>query len=419
MVSKSLLPISLIVRTPTQRRLGRLALEGPPMTRSGLPVYFSPHYRNHMESGNDGSPIESPWDLLRILFSTKTLPHLFLLICGTGGLFALISTVNNDPGYAAIIFTSAMTSYILLGIAGNKPIVNKWLLADRYSTFITRLLGPLILPILLMTIISSALLLTVAGDKNIRDLWALSLASLFIFWSVGQGLALKTSIRDLVLRSKASKKPEIRTPTIWDFRRLFVGALIFTAIIGLFRGVIAPDITQTDSSLFSWAVYYLVCFSLISIFLQIAKDGIVPLDTTWTKGDRNRVHRTGQLMIILVAWHLSSAWSRLFENGNNAMLLEEIVLVVITVVSAVWAMSNRNRSKISFVSKDTAILWAIAFGFGYAGSITVMSGLTESLPLLGDVSQTLGVGHVLTAITLLLGFNGSISRPRDLNSEQE
>ena len=101
------------------------------------------------------------------------------------------------------------------------------------------------------------------------------------------------------------------------------------------------------------------------------------------------------------------------------MLLEEIVLVVITVVSAVWAMSNRNRSKISFVSKDTAILWAIAFGFGYAGSITVMSGLTESLPLLGDVSQTLGVGHVLTAITLLLGFNGAISRPRDLNSEQE
>ena len=81
-------------------------------------------------------------------------------------------------------------------------------------------------------------------------------------------------------------------------------------------------------------------------------------------------------MIILVAWHLSSAWSRLFENGNSAMLLEEIVLVIITVVSAVWAMSNRNRSKISFVSKDTAILWAIAFGFGYAGSITVMSGLT-------------------------------------------
>ena len=48
-----------------------------------------------------------------------------------------------------------------------------------------------------------------------------------------------------------------------------------------------------------------------------------------------------------------------------------------------------------------------------------MSGLTESLPILGDVSQTLGVGHVLTAITLLMGFKGSISRPIEFNSEEE
>ena len=372
-----------------------------------------------MESGNEGSLIESPWDLLKILISKKTLPHVFLLICGTGSLFALISIINNDPGYAAIIFTSAMLSYALLGIAGNNPNVIKWLSTDRYSTFLTRLLGPLFLPLMLMIVISSTILFTVAGDKNTRDLWALSLASLFIFWSIGQGLALRTSIRDLVLRSKSSKKSEIKTPTIWDFRRLFFGALIFTAIIALLRGVIVPNVTETDSNLFSWMIYYLVCFSLVAIFLQTAKDGIVPLDTSWTKGDINRVHRTGQLMIILIAWHLSSAWSRLFESGNSAMLFEEIILVIITVISAVWAMSNRNRSRITFISQDTAILWATAFGFGYAGSITVMSGLTESLPILGDVSQTLGIGHVLTAVTLLIGFNGSISRPRESKSEEE
>ena len=372
-----------------------------------------------MESGNEDSSIESPWDLVKILLSPKTLPHVFLLICGTAVLFALISTINNDPGYAAIIFTSAMISYIFLGIIGNKSSINKWLLADRYSSFLTRLLGPLILPLLLMSIISTIILLTIAGDKNIRDLWAVSLASLFVLWSIGQGLALKTSIRDLVLRSKSSKKSEIKTPTSWDFQRLILGAFIFTAIIGVFRGIIVTNFIGTDSDLVSWMIYYIVCFSLIAIFLQIAKDGIVPLDTSWTKGDRNRVHRTGQLLILLIAWHLSSAWSRLFENGNSAMLFEEIILVIITVVSAVWAMSNRNRSSINFISKDTAILWAIAFGFGYAGSITVMSGLTESLPILGDVSQTLGVGHVLTAITLLMGFKGSLARPIEFNSEEE
>ena len=100
-----------------------------------------------MESGNKGSAIESPWDLVKILLSPKTLPHVFLLIFGTGSLFALISTINNDPGYAAIIFTSAMISYIILGMIGNRSSVNKWLHADRYSAFLTRLLGPLILPL--------------------------------------------------------------------------------------------------------------------------------------------------------------------------------------------------------------------------------------------------------------------------------
>ena len=60
-------------------------------------------------------------------------------------------------------------------------------------------------------------------------------------------------------------------------------------------------------------------------------------------------------------------------------------------------MSNRNRNNISFISKDAAILCNCVW-FGYAGSITVMSGLTESLPILGDVSQTLGIGHVLTGL---------------------
>ena len=161
------------------------------------------------------------------------------------------------------------------------------------------------------------------------------------------------------------------------------------------------------------------CFSLIiCFFIQIAKDGIIPLDTSWTKGDRARVHRTGQIIIFLIAWHISSAWSRLSGGDSSAILFEEIILVILTVVSAVWAMTNRNRSKIKLVSKDTAIHWAIAFGFGYAGSITVMSGLTESLPILGDISQTLAIGHILTTITLLLGLKTTLSRPENNESKE-
>ena len=108
------------------------------------------------------------------------------------------------------------------------------------------------------------------------------------------------------------------------------------------------------------------------------------------------------------------------------MWTEEAVLVIITVISAVWAMTNRNRTKITVVTENTAVFWAIAFGFGYAGSITVMTDLSTeligNLPLIGllskqlgigSVASTLGIGHVLTALTLLLGFSKGLKRPRN------
>lgn len=374
-----------------------------------------------MERGELGPAIESPLELIKTLLAPRTMPHVFLLIAGTGSLFALVSTVDEDPGFAAIIFTSAMTSYIIIGIIGNHPRVKKWLLVEGYSSKIGKIIGPITLPIFFMILIGGVILLTIAQDKAIRDTWALVLSSLFVFWSIGQGLALRSSIRGIFIGAKSSKREEKSEPKSWDFRILFIGAFVSSLSIALIRGVLIPNFSGNNPEAFLWIIYVIVSFSTISLFLQISKDGFIPYDLSWTKGDRSRVHRIGQLMILLIAWHLSSAWSRLSGEGNNLMLLEEAILVIITVVSAVWAMTNRNKNSIGFVSKDTAIHWAIAFGFGYAGSITVMSGLTNSLPFLGDITQTLGIGHILTAFTLLFGINKTISRPSisELITEEE
>ena len=374
-----------------------------------------------MERGELGPAIESPLELIKTLLAPRTMPHVFLLIAGTGSLFALVSTVDEDPGFAAIIFTSAMTSYIIIGIIGNHPRVKKWLLVEGYSSKIGKIIGPITLPIFFMILIGGVILLTIAQDKAIRDTWALVLSSLFVFWSIGQGLALRSSIRGIFIGAKSSKREEKSEPKSWDFRILFIGAFVSSLSIALIRGVLIPNFSGNNPEAFLWIIYVIVSFSTISLFLQVSKDGFIPYDLSWTKGDRSRVHRIGQLMILLIAWHLSSAWSRLSGEGNNLMLLEEAILVIITVVSAVWAMTNRNKNSIGFVSKDTAIHWAIAFGFGYAGSITVMSGLTNSLPFLGDITQTLGIGHILTAFTLLFGINKTISRPSisELITEEE
>ena len=377
-----------------------------------------------MSEHDEGISIDGPLQLLKVLLRPDTLPHIVLLLLGTGGLYGYLSITGGSAGYAAIVFTSAMLAYLITGLLGNNEAIAKMLRASSSRRLPIRIIGPVIIPIVLMTVLTILSWLTLGKDEDVRNGWALILASMFVLWSIGQGLALRASASGWTSGKSAGEVSPISEATNWDIRKLMMGAVVCTVIIAGIRGVTLPALSESEPLLLQWGIYLIICIGLLLLAIWLARDAIAPLDTSWTRADRRRTHRTGQLLLFLSAWHLSSAWSRFTTAESGAMWSEEVVLVTITVISAVWAMTNRNRTKITIVTKDTAVFWAIAFGFGYAGSITVMTDLSTeligNLPLIGllskqfgigSVASTLGIGHVLTASTLLLGLSKALQRP--------
>jgi hypothetical protein len=71
--------------------------------------------------------------------------------------------------------------------------------------------------------------------------------------------------------------------------------------------------------------------------------------------------------------------------------------MVFTVLLAIWGTTTKGMAKGSSIfTKDNALFWGLAFGFGYAGSITMVANV------LGDVKDVLMAGHAITWLTLLV-----------------
>ena len=84
------------------------------------------------------------------------------------------------------------------------------------------------------------------------------------------------------------------------------------------------------------------------------------------------------------------------------MILEEFVLMLLTVVLAIWALASRNVSKGGkLFTSDNALFWGLSFGFGYAGSIAMISNITNGIGG-NNIATTMAIGHIITALTIII-----------------
>nr|AIF16479.1 hypothetical protein [uncultured marine group II/III euryarchaeote KM3_74_D01] len=147
-------------------------------------------------------------------------------------------------------------------------------------------------------------------------------------------------------------------------------------------------------------------FIVIAITIQIAviywiKDTLI--DVSATKGGARFATRWGMISQIFVTWHIASAWRRLIDEPSAfTMIIEELTLMVLTVLLAIWSLASRdvNRGGKLFTSEN-ALFWGLAFGFGYAGSIAMITNLSDSLGG-GNLATTMAIGHLVTALTLII-----------------
>jgi len=76
-----------------------------------------------------------------------------------------------------------------------------------------------------------------------------------------------------------------------------------------------------------------------------------------------------------------------------------------TVVLAIWALSSRSVKRGGkMFTTENALFWGLSFGFGYAGSIAMITRIAE-----GSLATTMGVGHLVTALTLLFIHRAALS----------
>lgn len=367
---------------------------------------------NEPLSSNDSSEetnVEEPkfglWELISTLMDLKTLPHILLLLILSTILYALAQGPDSANLYSAIGFISLSFGYSLTAMStrwdfAHKMVRVEGLASDSwFKSMLLRSLRAWTLPLLLSGLICFGLLQLVKGNENWETWIPLSLATLFLLWSIGQGLSFKSGTSSWLANGKKVLDDTVRESSVIGISTWQILAVTTVAIL-IGYGYSSGFQGETSEKL-KW-----IGFIILAIIIQIAmiywiKDTII--DVSATKGGARFATRWGIISQIFVTWHLASAWRRLIDEPSAfTMIIEEFTLMILTVLLAIWSLASRdvNRGGKLFTSEN-ALFWGLAFGFGYAGSIAMITNLSDSLGG-GNLATTMAIGHLVTALTIIM-----------------
>ena len=78
-----------------------------------------------------------------------------------------------------------------------------------------------------------------------------------------------------------------------------------------------------------------------------------------------------------------------------------------TVLFAIWGLTSHTvQDGKALVSQEAALPLGVAFGYAYAGSVTMLTGTFD------NIQTVMVVGHVLTIITIFLILNSTLRASR-------
>jgi hypothetical protein len=258
-----------------------------------------------------------------------------------------------------------------------------------------------ILPILAVAGVVWVLSNFALGDDNLNKV-KLFLAMLFIAMSVFQGISL--TLGWVIYARKIQKAPRnSKTGGLISLVRSGIAVIVFTPLVWWFGyGTEDPRNAKLSANIV-WLL-----FLIIIALLGTALD-------RYTKRARERQGTDGValdmaffLIFITACWHLLGALRRsplTTEQSTGGMLIEEGALMSISILLAVWSMSNKGKKRgWRIFQGQSAIFWGIGFGFTYAGSISSLTALSE-----GSLLTTTAIGHAITALVMMAILPVSIS----------
>tara|TARA_Y100000588_G_scaffold390659_1_gene496807 strand:+ start:765 stop:2087 length:1323 start_codon:yes stop_codon:yes gene_type:complete len=341
-------------------------------------------------------------DLFATLVDLKTLPHVILLVILSTTLYFFAQISDLGAKFSAIGFISLSFGYAITAYSSKSEIIHGLIRVDRISSeswfksMILRSFRSWLVPIIFSSVIASIILLITNNDENLGSLLPIGLASLFLIWSIGQGTSFKSSISNWLSNGKSTHNSRERSG---GFSAVIFWQLIIVTIISIFIGYgFSSGFEGELSEKIKW-----IGFVIFSILIQIITIYLIKPslnEIVSTNGGVRFATRWSVISQVFVTWHFASAWRRLIDDPSPlTMIIEEIILMVITVLLAIWSLASRNvTSGGKLFTKENALFWGLSFGFGYAGSVAMITSLSGS----GNLAKTMAIGHIITAITILV-----------------
>ena len=340
-----------------------------------------------------------PENMLKIFSSPSTLPHLLSLGAFSGFLhIAMKVDLFGSEMQGSIIFLSLSVSYIFAALLSPSRM-GKWIFTVQKSDdgVLNRnyWLGGFSRLIPIITVAGTIWLLSnlVLGNEQLGNA-RIFLALMFIAMSVFQGVSLAYGW--VVYSRKAQQSPrKSRAGGIFSFGVSMVTVIVLIPLVWWF-GYGAED---PRNSGFTENIYWIL-FLLIIALLGILLD-------RYTKSVRSREGVDGVALdkvfffiFLTSCWHLLGAWRRSpiwADNSSGGMLIEEGILMSISIILAVWSMAKRGeKGGWKIFQGQSAVFWGIGFGFIYAGSISSLTALSE-----GSLLTTTAIGHAITAMVMM------------------
>ena len=340
-----------------------------------------------------------PENMLKIFSSPSTLPHLLSLGAFSGFLYiAMKVDLFGSEMQGSIIFLSLSVSYIFAALLSPSRM-GKWIFTVQKSDdgVLNRnyWLGGFSRLIPIITVAGTIWLLSnlVLGNEQLGNA-RIFLALMFIAMSVFQGVSLAYGW--VVYSRKAQRSPrKSRAGGIFSFGMSMVTVIVLIPLVWWF-GYGAED---PRNSGFTENIYWIL-FLLIIALLGILLD-------RYTKSVRSREGVDGVALdkafffiFLTSCWHLLGAWRRSpiwADKSSGGMLIEEGILMSISIILAVWSMAKRGeKGGWKIFQGQSAVFWGIGFGFIYAGSISSLTALSE-----GSLLTTTAIGHAITAMVMM------------------
>jgi len=351
-------------------------------------------------------------DLLSTLTDLRTLPHVILLVVLSAILYIMAQSSTLGTTYAAVGFLSLSMAYALTGYLTRYDSIHRLVRVDGLAegsflqSLMLRSLRAWSLPLGLTLGLVICLSILLKTDERMSEWLPLALATLFLIWSAGQAVSFRSGTGAWLSGKERARDRSERSGgvnSIITVHMLAVGgfAIVMAFVFGY--AMKSGEDIEFGTHL-TWISFVILALAIQGGMFYLLREMLERVCAT--EGGARFALTWGLASQLFFTWHLTSAWRRLFEEPSaGGMILEEAILMAATVVLAIWALSSRSVKRGGkMFTTENALFWGLSFGFGYAGSIAMITRIAE-----GSLATTMGVGHLVTALTLLLIHRAALS----------